>query len=178
MVMTLSPFSGYPSSYYERGITAAVVGVKRNHPLSLPPTVKSTSCLNGILAKIESLDLGAQEGIMTTLDGVVAEGTVSNVFVVKRQQILTPALGENFLPGVTRDYVCQLAEVVGLKVVEKDLKVNDLRGSDELFLTSTLMNIMPVSRLVWKGGQKRFSSQRPVTQLLSVSFEKSFGAKW
>jgi len=184
LAISCSSFVGYPASYYRRGITAALVGVKRNHPLSLPPSVKSTSCLNGILAKIESIDLGAQEAIMSTLDDRIAEGTVSNVFAVKKNRIFTPVLGKDLLPGVTRDFVCRLARSLGLEVVEKELSINDLKTSKEIFLTSTLMNILPVTKLVWVANRKIKSIKMgvgmgPVTRILAVCFEKAARAgKW
>jgi len=183
LAIVSNPFPGYPADFYRKGIKAAVVEIRRNHPRCLPPTVKSTSCLNGILAKIESLELGAQEGIFLTLDGRLAEGTVSNVFLVKNGKLLTPSLGSNFLPGVTRVYVCAMARRLGLRVLEKDLRFNDLKTADEVFLTSTLMNIMPVTRIVWREGKRKKEipvgvapSKKgqvgEVTRSLSLCFEK------
>lgn len=142
------PFKPYPAWYYKKGITAALVSVRRNHPLSLPPHVKSISCLNGILAKIESIKRKAQEGLFLTLDGHVAEGTVSNVFAVRQGRLFTPALEGSLLAGVTRAHVCRLAGQAGYPVAEKRMPVSFLLSAEEIFLTNTTLEIVPVTRLL------------------------------
>lgn len=144
-------FRPYPERFYRRGIAAAIVSVRRNSPASLPPEVKSTSCLNGILAKAEAIRLGADEGIMLSLDGSVAEGTVSNVFLVKGNRLKTPRLEGNLLAGVTREWVLRLARRSGLECFEDKIRWKDLLSADEVFLTNTTMEVMPVTRLVVSG---------------------------
>jgi len=148
LVITSTPFKPYPREYYRKGILVAVVSIQRNSPAALPPDVKSTSCLNGILAKMESLDLAAQEGLFLTEEGTLCEGTVSNVFLVKGDELLTPRLEGTLLPGVTREWVCMLARSSGIKVQETRISVSALIAADEIFLTNTTMEIMPVSRVV------------------------------
>lgn len=184
MAITSTPFKGYPSDLYRKGMTAAVVSIRRNSPQSLPPYVKSTSCLNGILAKIESLDAGADEGIMLAQKGTVSEGTVSNVFVVKKNKIVTPRLEGDLLPGVTRSWVCRLARHAGYRLEEKALRLSELIAADEIFLTSTLMEVMPVSRLLYRFSRtprrRRFGpypkagvAAGPITRDLMRRFRKS-----
>jgi branched-chain amino acid aminotransferase len=149
VLITSTPRSPHESDVYKKGIIAAVVSVRRNNSQALPPSIKSTSCLNGILAKIEATQLGAQEGLMLRDDLAISEGTVSNVFIVKKHTILTPELDGFLLPGVTREWVCQLAREAWYKVEEKRLILKDLVHADEVFLTSTLMEIVPVKRLIF-----------------------------
>lgn len=149
VVITSTPFKGYPADLYKRGMVVAVVSIRRNSPQSLPPSIKSISCLNGILAKMESLDVEAHEGIMLTHQNTVAEGTVSNVFIVKNKTIITPQPEGDLLPGVTRSWVCRLARQAEYPVEEKKVTLKELAAADEVFLTSTLMEIMPVSRLLF-----------------------------
>lgn len=165
VVITASAFKPYSDAYYKRGILAAVVSVRRNAPEALPPAIKSTSCLNGILAKMESLDLGAQEALMLGSDKHLTEGTVSNIFITQKNHVMTPRLEDGLLPGVTRDWVCRLAREGGYDVQQKRLGLSDLAAADEVFLTSTIMEILPVSRLVFNtAGQKRHMRLGPYSK--------------
>jgi branched-chain amino acid aminotransferase len=148
LAITSQPFTPYPKTFTTRGITAAIVSVRRNSPLSLPPTVKSTSCLNNILAKMEANDLGADEAIFLSQENYVAEGTVSNVFMVRGKTVMTPRLEGFLLSGVTRNLTCRLAREAGFHVEEKRLSPADLAAADEIFLTNTTMEVMPVTRLI------------------------------
>jgi branched-chain amino acid aminotransferase len=133
--------------------------------------------MNGVLAKMESIRLGAFEGVMLTADGYLAEGTVSNVFVVKNSIIQTPALEGTLLAGITRNYILKLAKQFGYKTKESRLRLSDLTGADEVFLSNTTMEVMPVRRLILhlhsqkktKNVQKR--APGPVTRHLMDSFE-------
>jgi len=99
--------------------------------------------------------LAAQEGILLGHDKCLTEGTVSNVFLVKKNEVMTPRLNEDLLPGVTRDWVCRWARDSGYVVHEKKLGVADLVAADEVFLTSTIMELMPVSRIVLNHDDRR-----------------------
>ena len=174
IVISCFPFVPYPSWYHARGVTAALVSVRRNNPLSLPPSVKSTNCLNGILAKMEANDLGAQEALFLTVDGFLTEGTVCNVFLVKKGILKTPRLDGTFLPGVTRALVLSLARAGKIPIGETRLTARDLRSADEIFLTNTTMEVMPVARVIDNSGGRRRSirmpAARPVTRLLMEAF--------
>lgn len=149
VVITCVPFTPPAEIVYRTGIRAAVVSVRRNSPRAVPPAAKTTNCLNGILAKIESLDLDAQEGLMLDERGFLAEGTVTNIFAVSKGKLYTPKLDGALLAGVTRDEVVHLARKAGIPVVESHLSPAFLRQADEIFLTSTLIEIMPVRELVF-----------------------------
>ena len=164
-------FDPYPPSYHKEGIVVAVVSIRRNSPDTLPPHVKSTSCMNGVLAKIESLKMGAQEGIFLTLKGALAEGTVSNIFLVFGNRLLTPLLDGHLLAGVTRDYVCRLARSLGYQVREQKVLVSDLSRADEIFLTNTTMEVLPVRKIVMGKQKSLVKSVGPVTRHLMRVFK-------
>jgi branched-chain amino acid aminotransferase len=145
MVIVTKPFHDYPTACYERGVSVAVVKTRRNHPLALPPSIKGTNFLNNILAKIEAIKAGAYEGIMLNWEGYVAEGTISNIFMVKKGVLYTPHLDTGILEGVTRDLVLRLANRKKIPVKEAMLRPKDLMTSDECFITNTTMEIMPVA---------------------------------
>jgi branched-chain amino acid aminotransferase len=147
MIIVTQPFKDYPAEFYEDGVAVAVVATRRNHPLAISPVIKSTNFLNNILAKIESLKAGAYEGIMLNWEGYVAEGTISNVFTVKRGILHTPDLETGILEGVTRDLVLHLAQKDRIPIKEAKLKPHDLTSADECFITNTTVEVLPVTRV-------------------------------
>lgn len=142
---------------WESGVKIAIVKIRRNPMRSLSPAIKHTNSLNGILAKIEALKTGAFEGVFLNLEGFVAEGTISNIFMVKRGVVKTPSLNCGILDGVTRRSVIELARKNGIKVLETRIPLKELLAADEVFLTSTTMEVMPVAGIGAPG---------PVTRLL------------
>jgi branched-chain amino acid aminotransferase len=170
MVIIAKPFNDYPREMYEQGVRVALVDTRRNHPLALPPAVKSTNFLNNVLAKIEAKKRKAFEGVMLSWQGYVAEGTVSNIFLVRKGVLLTPAAETGILEGVTRGEVLRLAARLKIRVKETLIKPAALLSADECFLTNTTMEIMPVTRL----GTTRVGNGRPgpITRQLHDAYRK------
>ncbi len=129
---------------WKKGVKVSIANIRRNSTRSLTPAVKHTNCLNGILAKMESLKKGAFEGVFLNLEDDIVEGTISNIFAVKDGMIRTPALECGLLDGVTRRAIIEVAKTEGIPVVETHLKVFEILQADEVFLTSTTMEAMPV----------------------------------
>lgn len=146
-VIVSRAFTGYPEDIYRRGIPAAVVRTRRIPPSALSPEIKSLNFLNNILARAEAAHIGAMEGIMLSTEGYVAEGTVSNVFIVKDGVIKTPPLNVGVLNGVTRSTVIELAKENSLPLIEQPFYPEELYQADECFVTSTLYEVMPVTSL-------------------------------
>jgi branched-chain amino acid aminotransferase len=145
MVIAVKPFKDYPAELYEKGVSVAVTATRRNHPLAQDPAIKSTNFLNNILAKIESLRVGAYEGIMLNWKGYVAEGTISNLFLVRKGVLRTPSLETGILEGITRELVLSLARRQQVPVEEALLRPRDMLKADECFITNTTLEIMPVT---------------------------------
>jgi branched-chain amino acid aminotransferase len=153
---------------WTNGVEAAIVSVRRNSLKSLSPAVKHTNCLNGILAKMESIDAGAFEGVFLNPEGHLAEGTISNIFIVKNGVAKTPSLDCGLLDGVTRAAILESAKAARIPVKETHIKPAEVYAADEVFLTSTTMEAMPVVRVNGRkiGGGK----PGPVTRRLHKSF--------
>ena len=134
----------YPQELYETGIKIISATTVRNHPLAIPPQVKSMNYLNNILAKIEALDSNVSEAIMYNHEGYVAEATGDNVFTVRKGVVLTPPAEAGGLEGITREVVMRLAKKEGIEVVEKNLTRFDLYISDEAFLTGSAAEVIGV----------------------------------
>ncbi|HTG01770.1 MAG TPA: branched-chain-amino-acid transaminase [Nitrospirota bacterium] len=175
MVIVAKQFHEYPASYFEKGVRVALVQTRRNHPLALDPAIKGTNFLNNILAKIESLKKGAYEGIMLNWKGYIAEGTISNIAVVRRGILTTPHKDTGILAGVTREFIIRLAKRKKIPVRETLLLPKQLLSADECFITNTTMEIMPVTMV----DKKRIGKGRPgpVTQLLTAEY-RSEVATW
>ncbi len=134
----------YPEEFYEKGLKVISAATIRNHPMALPPQIKSLNYLNNILAKVESIDAGAGEAIMYNHLGYVAEASGDNVFLVKGGVVYTPPVQAGSLDGITRRVVIRLAKQEGIGVVEKNLTRFDLYSADELFLTGTAAEVIGV----------------------------------
>jgi branched-chain amino acid aminotransferase len=158
----------YPEEFYENGMKVISATTVRNHPLALPPQVKSLNYLNNILAKIEALDGNVAEAIMYNHEGYVAEATGDNVFIVKDGVIYTPPVEAGALSGITRAVVIRLAGQENLQVVERNLTKFDLYVCDEFFLTGTAAEVIGVveidGRVVGEG------KPGPITRLLRKEF--------
>ncbi len=157
-----------PEELYEKGMKVVSATTVRNHPLALPPQVKSLNYLNSILAKIEALDNDVPEAIMYNHEGYVAEATADNVFIVKNGVIYTPPVEAGALEGITRGIVIKLAKEENLEVVEKNLTRCDLYICDEFFLTGTAAEVIGIvdidGRVIGDG------KPGPITRLLRKKF--------
>ncbi len=138
-------WSPYPKEYHERGVAMHITSVMRVPPATIPATVKSHNYLPNVLAKAEAKAAGCFDAIMLNMEGYVAEGTTSNIFLVRGGQIQTPALAAGILEGITRRWVMELAEKKGLEVFERMILPDEIFQADECFITNTSMEIMPVS---------------------------------
>ena len=136
----------YPAGMAERG-AAVIVSSSVHNSASLVSRHKTTSYLANILAKREAEERGADEAILLDHTGHVAEGTVSNVFCVRGGRLLTPPLEMNILPGITRQCVLGLARNAGIEVEEAPFCAAALQSAGEVFLTNSLMEVMPVGSI-------------------------------
>jgi branched-chain amino acid aminotransferase len=134
----------YPDELYETGMKVISAVTVRNHPLAIPPQVKSLNYLNNIMAKIEALDNDVPEAIMYNHEGYVAEATGDNVFIVRDGVIYTPPCQAGSLDGITRGVVMKLAQRENIPVVERNLTRFDLYVADEFFLTGTAAEVIGI----------------------------------
>jgi branched-chain amino acid aminotransferase len=134
----------YPKKYYRDGLKIVTADVRRNLPRALNPKIKSLNYLNNILAKIDAIKSGTVEAIMLTHDAFVAECTGDNIFMVKDGAIVTPPVDIGALEGITREAVINIAKKSGTPLYIRMLKMEDLYDADEVFLTGTAAEIVPV----------------------------------
>ncbi|MGB0415671.1 MAG: branched-chain-amino-acid transaminase [Coraliomargarita sp.] len=137
----------YPEEFYENGLEIITVPTRRINPAALPPTVKSLNYLNNILAKIEAQHLGYHEAIMLNDQGYVAECTGDNVFVLHKGELITPASSAGALKGITRETAIEIAKELGVPVREANLTRYDIWIAEELFLTGTAAEVVPIIKV-------------------------------
>lgn len=137
----------YPVEFYEKGLEIITVPTRRINSAALPPMVKSLNYLNNILAKIEAQHLGYHEAIMLNDQGYVAECTGDNVFVIHKGELFTPASSAGALKGITRDTALSIADELGITWREANLTRYDIWMADELFLTGTAAEIVPIVKV-------------------------------
>jgi branched-chain amino acid aminotransferase len=144
LVIIVKPFPNQPERTFTQGIRVSLVSVRRNHPQALNPLIKSNNLLNNAMAMQEALRKGAEEALMQNQAGELAECSQSNFFIVRGGAVMTPPLLSGLLPGITRQFVLELAREAGFPAQETRLTPADLRTADEAFLTGTTREVTPV----------------------------------
>lgn len=143
VLVTFRPGVPYAPELYVRGFKAVFVSFPRNERSPLV-YIKSLNFLENILGKKEAAVKGAEEGLFLNTAGHLCEGTVSNIFLVREQTLLTPNVASGLLPGITRRMVIRLAREAGLTVAERPVWPEELFRADEAFLTNSLLEVMPL----------------------------------
>jgi branched-chain amino acid aminotransferase len=158
-----------PYSIYENGVEVLISSFQRTIHLA---DAKTGNLIRTVLAQREARMAGAFEAILLTPEGFISDGITSNVYLVKGKKILTPSREACSLEGITRGTVMELAGRMGLEVVEGLLPRSDIENADEMFLTSTTREIVPIVRVNDTAGNRIFakSNAGPVTRALRESY--------
>jgi branched-chain amino acid aminotransferase len=146
-VIMAHEFKPYPNTFYLGGIKLIISQTKRNIMEALNPQIKSLNFLNNIMAKIEAKQADAHEAVMLNAEGFITEGTISNIFFIKDGALCTPSIQCGILDGITRGLVIELAAKNGTVVKEGRFTAEELYKAEEVFITNTTMEVMPVSRI-------------------------------
>jgi len=130
-----------------KGLSLIISSVRRDRVDATTHQIKSLNYLNSILAKVEAITAGADDAVMLDDRGFVAETSSTNIFMVKNDKIITPPPTTGALPGITRSFVIELARKLGYQVEEKDVTPFELITADEVFITGTGAEIIPVTKI-------------------------------
>jgi branched-subunit amino acid aminotransferase/4-amino-4-deoxychorismate lyase len=162
-------YQPYPEQVYEKGFRAIVSSIRRNSqsPLS---RLKSANYLESILARQEARAAGIDEALCLNEKGLLAEASMSNIFLVTNGILRTPGQESGILPGITREVVLELASPLGINTLEHDIRLDELFQAQEAFLTNSLMEIMPLTEI----DGKPIGSGRPgpLTKRLAMAYKK------
>jgi branched-chain amino acid aminotransferase len=146
LLITATKLVPYPPEYYKNGVLVVLCPFRQN-PADPVYGHKTISYFSRMIALKLAHQKRSTEALWFTVDNRLAEGCISNVFLVKDSTLYTPPVETPVLAGVARKTVCQIALKKSIKLVEKDLVIDDVLGADEVFLTNVIMQIMPVSRI-------------------------------
>ncbi len=147
LLVTAQEITGYPDEIYEKGMTVFVCNAYRQSACDPLVGHKTTSFFSRLIALRDAQDHQCGEALWFTPDNLLAEGCISNVFLVKKGRLTTPPLETPILPGVTRATVLELADSQSIETDLSPSTLDDLLDADEIFLTNAIMELMPVTRI-------------------------------
>ncbi len=142
-------YTPFPPERYEKGFSVTVSSIHRNSRSPLPG-MKTANYLESLLARREARAAGVDDALLLNENGHLAEASSSNVFLVSKSALKTPRIESGILPGITRGVVLELASQQGIKALEMNLKLEEVITVDEMFLTNSIMEIMPVTMVSGK----------------------------
>jgi branched-chain amino acid aminotransferase len=169
----------FPPEMYDKGMRVVVANRPKTPIPCLDPRTKSLNYLNNILAKCEAIDFNCHEVIMLNTEGYVTEGSGDNIFIVKGGKLYTPPPEAGILEGITREFVIKtLAKACGVKVLENNMRLEDVLDADEVFLTGSAAEIIAVCQVDQHDGKKithefKISDgEGPITKQLRAKFRE------
>jgi branched-chain amino acid aminotransferase len=174
LVIIIKPQVDPPAHAYEKGVTVILVPVVRNHPFSINPLIKSNNLLNNALASQFAARQGGFEAIMRNYRSEISECSQSNLFVVKDGAVRTPPIEAGLLAGITRGFVFEVGRACAVSVTEATLHDADLFDADEMFLTSTTREIVPIVTV--NDSAIGNGTPGPVTRRLLAEFRRQVAA--
>jgi branched-chain amino acid aminotransferase len=163
VLLTAADLEPYPPDYYARGMTVIVIDEQKLNPYDLQAGHKTLNYFSRLAALREANRRAAGEGLWFNVHNYLQSGSISNVFVVKDgaittppspAELLDPALAQampypksSVLPGITRQAVLECATKLGIQTQLAAIAIDDLLDADEVFLTNSIMGVMPVCRI-------------------------------
>ncbi len=145
LIIIVEKQKAFPQKIFTSGWKAIISSIKKTDVPS--SKIKSLNYLDSILAKIEANKAGANEAILLNEKGNIAEGTISNIFIVKHGIIYTPLKESPILPGLTRSLIIKLAKQSAFKIIEKPITPKELYTADESFITFSGAGVVPITRI-------------------------------
>lgn len=152
-----------PPIYASSGIRLITSAIRRNPPQCIDSKIHHNNLINNILAKLEANVAGVDDAIMLDIHGYVSETNATNIFVIKRGEVLTPH-ADSCLPGITRGVVICLARAADIPLTERNVSLTEVWTADEVFTTGTVGELSPVLEV--DGRQIGAGTPGPVTARL------------
>lgn len=170
VIIIASTIALYPKESYEKGLMVITCATRRMAPGALSPMIKSLNYLNNVMARLEAVHAGADEGLLLNEQGFIAECTADNIFTITKETLMTPPTSSGALAGISRAVAMRLALDIGLKVKEVPMTCYDVYTADECFLTGTAAEIVPVVSL----DRRKIGSGQPgtITKKLMKQFHE------
>lgn len=162
-ILTAATFEPYPAEYYEKGLTCIVLDQQKLNPYDIQAGHKTLDYFSRLTALRDANRRGAGEALWFNVHNYLQSGSISNVFIVKAGALVTPPTNDelqreevraqtayprsNVLPGTTRGAIFDIAHEQGIDVRLASITISDLLDADEVFLTNSVMGVMPVTRV-------------------------------
>ena len=169
------PYSSPPDEWYQKGVSISLIPNSATKVGALQEQIKSANYLSQILARKQAEDQNSVDGIMINDQGEICDGTISNIFVVKDGVLSTPVVNSYVLAGVTRHVVLKLAAEMKTPCKERSMIADDILEGDEIFLTNTGWEILPVTCV--DGKTVGYGEPGPLTQVLRQEFRNCVDAE-
>jgi branched-chain amino acid aminotransferase len=182
--LTAGPLEPYPAEYYEKGLTVILLDGQKLNPYDIQAGHKTLNYLSRLSALREANRRGAGEALWFNVHNFLQSGSISNVFIVKRNTLITPPTNSELreakvaeatkyprsavLPGITRAAVLEIAAREGISVQLASIDVNQVLEADEVFVTNSIMGVMPVCRI--ERAAIGADKPGPITQRLAAAF--------
>jgi branched-chain amino acid aminotransferase len=161
-VVIAAEYKEPPADLATRGLKLFTVHVRRGDPAVQDQKINSHSKLNCILACIQAIEAGADEGLMLDPQGFVATCNSTHFFIVRKGEVWTSS-GKYCLGGITRGLTLEIAREAGIPAIEKTFSLTDVYGADEAFVTGTFAGIVPVREV---DGRKLTDGRGPMVERL------------
>lgn len=147
ILISLRHGRAYSEELYERGFTAIIAQTTRRNEHSPLSHHKTTNFADSILAKREAIFNGSDEAILLNTAGRLTEAAVANLFLVINGEVLTPPIADGLIPGIIRQRVLELCRELNIPASEQSLTLKDLERAKEVFITNSLMGVMPIRQI-------------------------------
>jgi branched-chain amino acid aminotransferase len=187
--LTAATLEPYPAEYYQTGLTAILLDEQKLNPYDVQAGHKTLNYLSRMAALREANRRGGGEALWFNVHNYLQSGSISNVFIVDAGKLVTPPTAvelreaevaretpyskSNVLPGVTRGVVLELAKKQKVEIELAGIDVNRLLGAEEVFVTNSIMGVMPVCRLERKAVGKE--KPGPVTTRVAAEYAELVG---
>ncbi len=175
LIIVAAPANRPSAEMVERGLHMAFIDRLRMSARALDPSAKTGNYLNNVLALHEARLAGADDAIMLNAAGEVTEATTANVYVIRAGALVTPPLDAGILRGTTRTRILGLCAEAGIEAVAQTLRPDDLRTADEVFVSSSVKGLMPVTSI--DGVPVGDGAMGPVTRAIRGRFEAAAAAE-
>ncbi|MHB1276199.1 MAG: aminotransferase class IV [Candidatus Humimicrobiaceae bacterium] len=172
IIIFAEEFKGYPVTYYTKGVDVVISSIKRVSYQNVLYRHKGLAYFENIFSRNEAISKGANESLFVSVDDFILEGSVSNIFMIKKETVFTPSLDFNILAGITREKVLKICSDNNVKVKEEKLKLKDLYEADEIFITNSMIGILPVKKI--ENYTLRKEVPGSITKKISFLYQKEF----
>jgi len=168
VIIIVVPLALLPEHIYEDGVDVVISSVRRSERFA---EIKTGSLIHQVLARREAKLKRVFEAILLTADRKISDGITSNIYMVRAAKLLTPSHDAGIVEGITRGVVLELGREMGLDVVEGLFDVSEIAQADEMFLTSTTREVVPIARV--DGKPVRTGKPGPTTMMLLHAYRKA-----